>query len=66
MTPYGRVMIVKTFLMLQLIYHVNGLYINYSSFPKVQQNLTTLYGQIKSTSLKRKYYTLLKRWDELM
>ena len=66
MTTYGKVIIVKTFLTSQLIYCLNCLHINNLSFPKLQTRLKTSYGQIKNTSLKKKYYMLLKRWEDLI
>ena len=39
MTLYGRVITVKTFLISQLIYHVNCLYINNLSIPKLKTKL---------------------------
>ena len=39
MTLYARVIIVKTFLISDLIYHVNFLHINNLSFPKLQTKL---------------------------
>ena len=60
MTLHGSVIIAKAFLISQLFYCANCLHINTLFSKNCKQNLTTLYGQIKSTSLNRKYYTLLR------
>ena len=46
MALYGKVIIVKTFLIYQFIYHVNWLHINNLYFPKLQ---TIFNNSVQST-----------------